>query len=230
MPQLRPQVEIQGTPLMRSDTDWVAGILLLCLVILASIRLGFNKYLGQLFSSAVSYTNSMRLFREKAFNVFFGSFRLDILFHLVLSLFVFQVFRLLEIDFGISQSIFVYLICLGIVVGYFLMKRFLYFLIAVTTETQPETQEYLFHMSNYNRVLGLFLLPVTIAIAYVRMYDKTTLVLSGVGVVLIFYTFLLIRGSKILLRKHFSISYLILYLCTLEFLPLLLIYQFVVTK
>jgi len=41
----------------------------------------------------------------------------------------------------------------------------------------------------------------------------------------IFYLMSLIRGGKIFLKKQFSISYLILYLCTLEFLPLVLIYN-----
>ncbi|HAH22872.1 MAG TPA: hypothetical protein DCL77_03780 [Prolixibacteraceae bacterium] len=48
---------------------------------------------------------------------------------------------------------------------------------------------------------------------------------TGLVVISIFYLVSLARGIKIFLRKHFSISYLILYLCTLEFLPLLLVYN-----
>jgi hypothetical protein len=47
----------------------------------------------------------------------------------------------------------------------------------------------------------------------------------GLGIVVIFYLLSLNRGAKIFLKKHFSILYLILYLCTLEFLPLLLVYN-----
>jgi hypothetical protein len=119
----------------------------------------------------------------------------------------------------------VYLICLGIVIGYFIIKKILYSLSGIMTESRHEVQEYLFSITVFNRVLGLFLLPLTAIIAFVPLYDPQPLIFTGISVVLIFYLMSLKRGAKIFLRKHFSISYLILYLCTLEFLPLLLIYN-----
>jgi len=46
--------------------------------------------------------------------------------------------------------------------------------------------------------------------------------LAGLVMTFIFYLFTLNRGIKILMKKQFSVFYLFLYLCTLEFLPILL--------
>jgi hypothetical protein len=124
-----------------------------------------------------------------------------------------------------TKSYSVYLICLGIVIGYFFAKRLIYYILGVLTESKAEVQEYLFSITVFNRVLGLFLLPVTATIAFVPLSQVEPILVVGLAIIGIFYLMSLIRGAKIFLKKHFSISYLILYLCTLEILPLLLIYN-----
>jgi hypothetical protein len=124
-----------------------------------------------------------------------------------------------------SKSFYIYLICLGILIGYFTTKRILYSLIGILTESKHEVQEYLFSITVYNRVLGLFLLPVSATIAFIPLPQVESLLFAGLIIIAIFYLLSLLRGGKIFLKKQFSISYLILYLCTLEFLPLLLVYN-----
>jgi hypothetical protein len=114
-------------------------------------------------------------------------------------------------------------------IGYFTTKKVIYYLVGILTESKKEVQEYLFSITVFNRVLGLFLLPVTAIIAFVPFYQPEPLLFTGLGIVMVFYLLSLIRGGKIFLKKHFSIFYLILYLCTLEFLPLLLIYNFLLS-
>jgi len=128
----------------------------------------------------------------------------------------------------LSKSYYVYLACLGIVIGYFTAKRILYYIIGVLTESKHEVQEYLFSITVFNRVMGLFLLPISATIAFIPLSQVELLLFAGLGIIIIFYLMSLIRGAKIFLKKQFSISYLILYLCTLEFLPLLLIYNLLV--
>jgi hypothetical protein len=148
-----------------------------------------------------------------------------VIFNLSLGLFGYQFLSNYKLNFGIPNSFYVYLICLGIVIAYFMVKKVLYTLIGIMTESKREVREYLFSITVFNRVLGLFLLPVTAIIAFVPFYQPEYLLYTGLGIILIFYFLSLARGAKIFLRKHFSISYLILYLCTLEFLPLLLVYN-----
>ena len=219
------EVVFPGKKVFRSNPDWLIGVLVLSIILFATVRLIFNKYLSQLIQSTTSYSTFTRLFRERYFNLFHASFRLDVIFSLVMSLFFYQVLNNFKVDLGFSKSYSVYLICFLIVTGYFIAKKLIYYILGVLTESTSEVHEYLFSITVFNRVLGLFLLPVTATIAFVPLTKVEPVMVGGLVIVAIFYLMSLIRGGKIFLKKHFSISYLILYLCTLEFLPLLLIYN-----
>jgi hypothetical protein len=219
------EVVFPGKKLSRNNPDWLVGVLVLAFFLFATVRLIFNKYLSQLVQSTINYSTFTRVFREKYFNLFHASFRLDVIFNLIMALFGYQFISNYKINFGIHNSFYVYLICLATVVGYFIVKKVLYGLIGIMTECKREVKEYLFNITVFNRVLGLFLLPVTAIIAFVPIYQPELLLYIGLVIITVFYLLSLVRGTKIFLRKHFSISYLILYLCTLEFLPLLLVFN-----
>ena len=223
------EVVFPGKKIVRNNPDWLVGVLVLAFFLFATVRLIFNKYLSQLAQATINYSTFTRVFRERYFHLFHASFRLDVIFNLIMALFVYQFLSAYKINFGITSSFYVYLICLGIVIGYFTVKKVLYTLAGIMTESKAEVQEYLFSITVYNRVLGLFLLPVTAIIAFAPHYEPEPILFTGLGIILIFYMLSLLRGAKIFLKKHFSISYLILYLCTLEFLPLLLIYNILLT-
>jgi len=219
------EVVFPGKKIFRSNPDWLIGVLVLSIILFATVRLIFNKYLSQLIQSTTSYSTFTRLFRERYFNLLHASFRLDVIFSLVMSLFFYQLLNNFKINMGFSKSYTVYLICLLIVIGYFTAKKLIYFILGVLTESTSEVNEYLFSIAVFNRVLGIFLLPVTAIVAFVPITNAELVLIGGLVIIGIFYLMSLIRGGKIFLKKHFSISYLILYLCTLEFLPLLLIYN-----
>jgi hypothetical protein len=219
------EVVFPGKKVIRNNPDWLIGVLVLMFLLFATVKLIFNKYLSQLVQSTINYSTFTRTFRERYFNLFHASFRLDVIFNTILALFSYQFISLYKINFGLSKSYYVYLACLGIVIGYFTAKRILYYIIGVLTESKHEVQEYLFSITVFNRVLGLFLLPISATIAFIPLSQIEPLLFAGLGIIIIFYLMSLIRGAKIFLKKQFSISYLILYLCTLEFLPLLLIYN-----
>lgn len=224
------EVVFPGKKLIRNNPDWLVGVLVLMFILFGTVRLIFNKYLGQLLQATTNYSTFTRLFREKYFNFFHASFRLDIIFNLILGLFTYQFVSAYKINFGMKQSVSVYLVCVGLVIGYFFAKRILYQIIGILTESRQDTQEYLFNIKIYNRVLGIFLLPVTAIIAFVPMTDPELLLFGGLFVISVFYFLSLARGIKIFLKKHFSVFYLILYLCTLEFLPLLLIFSVLLSR
>ena len=219
------EVVFPGKKMTRTNPDWLVGLIVLLFLLFASVKLIFSKYLSQLVQSTINYSTFTRLLRERYFNFFHASFRLDIIFNMTLALVGYQFLSLYKINLGFSKSYSVYLGFLGIVIGYFTCKRILYFLIGILTESKQEVQEYLFSITVFNRVLGLFLLPVSAAIAFIPMAQPKILLFVNLMIIVIFYIMSLIRGAKIFLKKQFSISYLILYLCTLEFLPLILIYN-----
>lgn len=207
-------------------TDWLTIVMFLALVLLASVRATYTKYIGTLFHSLINYTTSFRMFREKNYSFIHGAFRLEVLFYVVFSIFIFQIIVLSS-----ENSLFtwkVYGQTLGILVVYFLGKKLAYQAFGSIFIGASETSEFLFNMDNFNRGTGIVLFPIVALIAYFPYENPLVAVVSGVFTVAVFYVMLLKRGISILLKKQFPIFYLFLYLCTLEILPLLLIYKLVV--
>ena len=210
-----------------TNTDWVTILLLLILVLFATVRNTYSKYLGHLFQSIVNYSTAFRMFREKNNSVLHGAFRLEVYFYLAISLFLFQVINYFQIDL-IYSDFTLFIICLGSVLTYFIFKKLAYQMLGSLLEGANETGEYLFNMDNFNRITGLFLFPIILFIAFYPFENPMFPVFLGILIVAVIYFFLLQRGIAILLKKQLSKFYLFLYLCTLEFLPLLLIYKIVV--
>ncbi len=222
-----PGLVLPTHELNRVNNDWLTIILLLSLILFASVRSVWSKYMLNLFQSAVNYPTANRMFREENYSVAHGAFRLDIYFYLVFSVFLFQVANYFKIDFGFS-SFRLFVICVAGTFAFFTIKKILYKIVGFLFENPTETKEYLFNHDNLNRIAGILLFPVVILITFFPFSSLTFLYYIGIFAVIAVYFLLLFRGSIILLRKQFSIIYLFLYFCTLEILPLVLVYKILV--
>ncbi|MFW5774569.1 MAG: DUF4271 domain-containing protein [Tangfeifania sp.] len=211
----------------RVNTDWVTIVLLLALVLFATVSRGWSKYLGNLFQSVVNYSTANRMFREQNYSFQHGAFRLDIYFYLVFSMFLFQVIRFFRIDVPF-HNFRLYLLVLAGVWIFFQVKKFLYKSTGFIFQNSGETSEFLFNLDNHVRVTGLVLFPVVAIIPFSPFNNVEIPVYFGILIVSTIYFLLLFRGFMILLKKQFSIIYLFLYFCTLEILPLVLVYKFLV--
>ena len=90
----RPGIVLPEKSLLRDKPDWIIGVYILLLILLASVRLFYNKYLNQLFHSIVNYPTSSRLFRDRSVSITHAAFRLDLMFYLIFSVFIYQFFNL----------------------------------------------------------------------------------------------------------------------------------------
>jgi len=210
-----------------NSTDWLTIVIFLGILLFASVRFAYAKYMEHLFLSLFNYSTSVRLLQEKNYPIFHGAIRLEIIFYITLSVFIFQTINVFKWENTITNPSYYFLI-LGGVLLYFFGKKLTYLMFGSLFEANSETREYLFNMDNYNRSLGLLLLPIVILVSFAPVRTPMFIVFAGIAIFFILNLILLQRGIFILLKKQFSIFYLFLYLCTLEFLPLLLIYKVVV--
>jgi hypothetical protein len=209
------------------NSDWLSLIILLSIILFASVKHSYSKYLNHLFQSIINYSTSFRMFQEKNVSVFHGAFRLEVFFYITVSVFLFQVVNYYGIGLRYKNGL-LFLMCLAAIILYFLGKKLIYRIAGSVVDGVQETGEYLFNMDNFNRIAGIFLFPVITLIAFNPFKSIDNVVVTGIILLGLIYVALLQRGIAILLKKQFSIFYLFLYLCTLEFLPLLLIYKVVV--
>ncbi len=208
------------------DNDWLTIIMLLALLLLASVRIGYSKYIGALFHSLINYSTAYRMFREKNYTILHGAYRLEALFYILFSIFIFQII-LMEVSKPEIFNWLVYAKTFGTVIIYFLLKKLAYRGFGSIFISASDTSEFLFNMDNFNRGAGIILFPIVAIITFYPFENALFPIVAGVFIFGGFYVMMLKRGISILLKKQFPIFYLFLYLCTLEILPLLLIYKIV---
>lgn len=211
----------EGKPIKAAGQDWTFFLILVGWTVFASLRLGFSKYIVQVFQSIFNFTAAARLYRERGYNNNFGMFRLNLIFYLFLPFSLFLIARDNGATSGFSDIEF-YLIIFLAVNAYFMLKIMLYKMLGSIFSQRETTGELVFNMMLYHNVLGLLLLPVATVHAMVPGTGLVSLFLVP-ALVGIFYLMSIIRSIYFAFREGISIFYLILYLCTLEILPILLV-------
>lgn len=99
-------------------------------------------------------------------------------------------------------------------------------------EMRESAQEYIYNIILFNKTVGLVLFPIVLCLSYAQQIPQKWLVGAGIGCWAIVLIYRLLRLSVIgLAVRRVSLFYIILYLCTLEILPfVILVKAFVITK
>lgn len=155
----------------------------------------------------------------------FSSFVVFSLFAL-LSFSIFTINILNFIGKNIDYSLF--LVTLGVISGYTLLKYVIYSLIiryAFLNKSYNSLiiQSYFF----INIIIGLLLFPVNLLLTYVNNFSiQTFAIYSGLIILVLYLLLISLRLFYIFLKDVASLFYLILYLCTLEILPVVVIFKY----
>ena len=208
---------------------WISAILFTALVMYAWLRATYSKRLRQVLNAF--FTSRMNLLeREESAVSNRVSTALSFLFIVIISLFFYQ-----AIAFGIggvqqsfspfygSSGILLYIkICFLAFTLYF-VKMGLIYLLGLIFRAEKAASEYIFNIFLFNEILGLFLLPVTIIIAFLKLLPPDKLIYSGLLVILVIFAYRIFRSATANQNQNISKYYLFLYLCTLEIMPLVAI-------
>ncbi len=122
------------------------------------------------------------------------------------------------------------LLCMAGAAAIFLFKHFMVRLVGWLFAARNETRRYNFLIITFNCVLGLFLVPFNLLLAFATDL-KDLLVFWTLGLAAIFYVYRALRsapiGLKILATDQF---HFLLYLCTVEIAPVLLLLKLVLNQ
>ncbi len=210
-----------GKPMKMETQDWTFFLAVIGWVIFASLKFGFSKYIVQVFQSIFNYSAAARLYRERGYNNNFGNFRLNVIFFLFLPFSIYLIARDNGVSIGFSGLEF-YLIIFVVVNVYFMLKILLYKMLGSVFSQRETTGELVFNMMLFHNVLGMILLPVATIHSIVPAFGLFALFIVP-SLIALFYLMSIIRSIYFAFREGISIFYLILYLCTLEILPILLV-------
>jgi len=214
------------TPSLFKPNDWIVPTLLTCLIVIAITRSYFSKYLTLALQSLFSYSTAFKLYRENNTLQERVSWALSLLFGINSSLFLIELLDYYEINLFNGKNFVAFLVFIGFFVLLTIAKKIILTFLGIITDELNSFAEYKFTISLFNRGIGLFLIPVVICIPFTKGFLPTLFVELGLGFFALFFLLRIGRGLKIILIKGVSLFYAFLYLCALEFLPLLVLYRF----
>ncbi len=209
--------------------DWVLGMILILWMIFASVRVEFPQYLAQIFSSILNFNSASRLFRQRGYKTMYGAFRLDLIFYFNLPLSVFQIAQYFKFSIPGYPLILLFIGLFLVINLYFFIKILVHRLVGSMAMLKDQADELVFNIRLYYRALGFVLLPVITVHTILPQTNFITIWVMAVLIVLM-YLSTVIRSIYLGYQKGISIFYLILYLCTLEILPLLLIFKLIIAS
>lgn len=214
------------TATIKHNPDWLLIFLAASLVFIAFLRFFYKKTLMTNLKSAVNFHLSERLFAESNSSIKRFSFLLNILFVYNTGILLFFAINYYNITIPFEiKPILLLVLSVAVVILAFIVKYIIIKIVGYLFKMQEPFNEYLHNIFIYNKLFGVVILPVILAYPYIDS-DISEFLLVGSG---IFYGILFIlqifRGILIAIKNKLSIFYIILYLCTLEFLPLVVLYK-----
>jgi len=205
----------------RSELNWTLIIGLISILLLLTIKTSYQKFLNQVISTLINSQLARKMFLEKNILIRRTFLLLNLNFIIILSLF----FLLLAVTFEFeitNNHILDYLLILSGVIGIILIRYLMFYLTGILFNQLHAINEYIYNKYLFNKNIGLFLLPVVFTSVYVTPVISKILLVTSLCLLILITIIKIFRGFKIILKNGVLLFYTILYLCTLELLPLVL--------
>jgi len=203
--------------------QWIIIVFIIIFTIIAWTNYFYSKYLVGLFKSYFNYRAAQKLFNESNILTGRSAFALTINFFLIISLNIFLLLQLYS-NFDVNELLLFFIIFL-ISIIIFAIKNTIITSFGNILNNKKLAQFYNYNIGLYNQVIGIICIPLLLLISYVDFRNNELLIYINLGILLLIYLTRIIRSIKIFLHEHFSILYLFLYLCAIEFLPVYIIFR-----
>ncbi|MBI3509503.1 MAG: DUF4271 domain-containing protein [Bacteroidetes bacterium] len=207
---------------------WIALLLFSCFTMIVVLRVFDSRRLISVLSGFIRPSSVMVVYRDE---VSFGS-RVTLLlllnYLLVMGLFAWKSAGLAGINADGIKSIGWIILALT---SAYVVKIYFIRLFGKIFDLKEAAKEYEANVLLFNEVIGLVLFPLVLLIAYARQIPQEWLVWCGITAII---SVLIYRFLRLILigiaNSSVSFLYLILYLCTLELLPFVVLIKVFVVK
>lgn len=200
---------------------WIHAVLFVSFTMLVVLRVFDFRRLLLLFQGFMRASSVAQTYREESALTSRVSLFLLVNYLMMGALFTWQTLGVLYSDYPEPSAVVWF--ALGILCVY-IIKIIGVRILGFIFELREAAQEYIYNIVLFNKTIGLVLFPVTLCLAYARQLPPGWLVAIGLsfwGLVLL-YRFVRLSWIGLSVRGV-SFLYIILYLCTLEILPFIVI-------
>jgi hypothetical protein len=220
---------LPATPLKTyfTHTDSMLGVIIAILIFFIWLRIGFNRFLGDVVNAAFNYASARRFYdeanalRNRIFNT------MNVFYILTLSLFTWQWMNFNEWPLLGFSNLMQFIILVAAWGAIYVLRSMAMHLMDFVFAARGGFLTYHYNVLIYTTLYSLILFPITALIPFVPNYTVKWLFLVAFGAFAGQYFLRLVRGIQIGIKNRLSIFYLILYLCALEILPILVIIRVV---
>lgn len=195
-------------------------LLLFCFGSLAFVRGVFRKRFSMLFQTFINWKLSKQIIRYE--KVYTHPVNLLLLLNFILCVPLFFTVSTLKYGHWELSAFRLFLFILIPLLAYLLIKFLLYQFSAWLMDEKEAIDEYIFQTNLFNKYLGVVFLLLASFIIYSAVPYQLIFYL-GLSILIFFLAFQLVRGVIIGIQKSKSLHFIILYLCTLEILPWLIL-------
>ena len=214
-------------PREATGDNWIIVSLMLLALAYIVIRIIYHRYWKRYRQALFFNLEAMKLLQEKNVLLLQAAVSMNVLAVLSMGMFFYLFFTTLNIIPSFPNNLSGWLFTSGlltlVISGKYMMHKILGMLGDNDVAAVNINHQWLIGLKNF----GFFLLPVSAAAAFMD-YPLNNVVIFG-GLVLMLFMMIINYGKAFLILVQFRISifYGILYLCTLEILPVLIIWKLI---
>ena len=211
------------------ERDWLFWPILGILTYFILTRHKHRTFINQTVTSVFYSRMSLRLLKEKNESTSPITQSLLFFYFLTTGLFVFMSMNYYGLYISYTHGFISFLLFSLILAVIYFLKIASIKLLGFIFFQRKVVDEYIHNLKLFNITTGIILLPIVVCIPFLNTYliGEENLIFSGFGLYSIILLFKLFRGFLISYRQGVSIFYILLYLCTLEILPLALLLRIV---
>jgi hypothetical protein len=212
--KIEPEIRVSGTEL------WVTLLILICALLLVWIKTEYPKKIPLLFREV--FTGEIPV-KEKGITL--PSIFLFFIYLFCITMLIIRIIPFF-FNFKIVNEGGEFIILFSIIFIYYIAKTLLLLFSGFIFEQQAGAWEYISEIYIFTHLLGILLLPLTAVMVYAyginhKLFGE--IVLASAGLLLVYRT---IKMFILMTSKGLRTMYLILYICSLEIVPLALFIKY----
>jgi len=220
--------EFEGLPIGEGawSADWLFYVLVLPLLLYALVI--YHERYPAIWLSKVVYSNrfASNAYRNRTYGRQLGHSLLLLISLISLSTFCYFMEVKFELYFFGLERIALWFFNLGILSASVLGRFIILLLLGKITGTKDAFNEYGFNIAQFYKFLSVPLLLINFFIPYLESLPDIVLIIIALLFMSSVLIIRLLRLASIFIKSRFSLFYYILYLCALEFTPVMVFIKY----
>jgi hypothetical protein len=192
---------------------------------LAWLKTYFPKYLRQISNAIINYSESFKLFKD--FNTLIDRVYFGLNFVMVLSTGILLYHWVMHLygEMYVNYRLVLLGASIGIIATVLLLRQIINNISGFLLNQQQAFSEFSHSTFLYYKAAGAVILPLVAILSFIHPNYFKALLIFSTTVFFLFYFANYLRAMRIMRQKGVLFLYWILYLCSVEILPILLLYK-----